>query len=50
LREITEEYMSEEHEDFLKKFKKTQWVAYYEKNIAQDVSFNNFIEFKQLYI
>ncbi|RGB34496.1 hypothetical protein C1646_760458 [Rhizophagus diaphanus] len=35
LRETTREFMSSEHPDFLKKFKKNQWQIYYKKNIAQ---------------
>ncbi|RGB22682.1 hypothetical protein C1646_677665 [Rhizophagus diaphanus] len=35
LRETTREFMSSEHPDFLKKFKKNRWQIYYEKNIAQ---------------
>jgi predicted nucleotidyltransferase len=50
LREVTDEYMLEEQEDFLKKYKKDQWQIYYEKNIAQSVSFNNFIKLRQFYI
>jgi hypothetical protein len=50
LREATNEFMFEEHEDFVKKFKRNQWGVYYEKNIAQPVSLNNFIKFKQFYI
>jgi predicted nucleotidyltransferase len=50
LREATDEYLSDEHDDILKRFKKNQWQIYYEKNIAQLVSFNNFIKFKQSYI
>jgi len=42
LRETTREFMSSEHPDFLKKFKKNQWQIYYEKNIAQLVSFKQF--------
>ena len=41
LRRATEEYLSEEHDDFLNKFKRNQWQVYYGKNIAQPVSFNN---------
>ena len=50
LQEATEEYLSGEHDDFLNRFKKNQWQVYYEKNIAQAVSFNNFIKFKLFYI
>jgi predicted nucleotidyltransferase len=42
LREATDEFISSEHPDFLKKFKKNQWRTYYEKNIAQLVSFKEF--------
>jgi len=42
LREATNEFMYDEQEEFVKKFKKNQWGVYYEKNIAQPVSFNNF--------
>jgi len=42
MREATKEFMSKEHGDFLKKFKKNQWQVFYDKHIAQDVSFKQF--------
>jgi hypothetical protein len=42
MRETTFEYMTDHHADFLKKFKKNQWQVFYDKNIAQDVSFKQF--------
>jgi hypothetical protein len=49
LRGATEEYLSEEHDDFLKKFKRNHWQVYYEQNIAQPVSLTIY-KFKQFYI
>ena len=40
-RDITRDYMEECHEDFLKRFKKPQWSAYYVKNIYTPVSLRN---------
>lgn len=37
-REMTEEYLSEEHDEFFKKFKKDKWIAYYESTFYPNVS------------
>ena len=37
-REATETFLKDDHSDFLKKFKKNQWILYYERNIYQSVS------------
>ena len=37
---VTNDYMSEEHSDFLKQFKKSEkWTIFYEKYMASAVSF-----------
>jgi hypothetical protein len=37
LREITKEYVSENHSDYFKGFNKKCWIAHYEKNIYKPV-------------
>ena len=37
LREITKEYVSENHSDYFKGFTKKRWIAYYEKNIYKPI-------------
>ena len=37
LREITKEYVSENHSDYFKGFNKKCWIANYEKNIYKPV-------------
>jgi hypothetical protein len=42
-RQTTEEYLSENHQDFYKKFKKRdKWISYYESVFYTQVSFNQF--------
>ena len=37
LRDITKEYVSENHSNYFKRFIKKRWIAYYEKNIYKPV-------------
>ena len=37
LREITKEYVSENHSDYFKGFTRKRWITYYEKNIYNPV-------------
>jgi hypothetical protein len=41
-KEATENYFKKENSEFYRKFKKNQWVLYYERNIYQLVSQGNF--------
>jgi hypothetical protein len=42
-RQTTEEFLSENHQDFFKKFKKRdKWISYYESNFYPQVSLNQF--------
>ena len=46
LRETTEKFLTEEHEDFFRKYKKNRWIVYYEVEIHQKVrnDFKSFIK------
>jgi len=37
LRDITKEYVSENHSDYFKGFTRKRWITYYEKNIYKPV-------------
>ena len=40
LRDAARAYFTENHNDLFRRFKKeTQWIVYYEKNVASHVSF-----------
>lgn len=41
-KEAAENYFKKENSEFYRKFKKNQWVLYYERNIYQLVSQGNF--------
>ena len=41
-RKAAEDFLKQENPDFYKKFKKNQWISYYEQNIFQLVSQGNF--------
>lgn len=36
-RDATKKFLKEEDPDYLKQFKKNEWVLFYEKNISQNV-------------
>lgn len=40
LQKTTEDFLSDEHKDFIKKFKKDKWIAYYENIFYPNVSLN----------
>jgi hypothetical protein len=48
-REITDTFMKENHEDFMKAFKRPdKWLIYYEKYVASHVCLSNFTIFYNL--
>ena len=50
MREMTEKFFTEEHEEFIKKYKKkNRWIVYYEGEIHQKVR-NDFKSFIKNYI
>ena len=50
MRETTEKFFTEEHEEFIKKYKKkSRWIVYYEGEIHQKVR-NDFKSFIKNYI
>ena len=45
IRQATEDYFSREQPDFIKKFKKDRWIAYYETTIYPSVSSRNILQY-----